>query len=85
MLEEAADRFWIWLYQEASRHLPENYHDQVWASFLEQKMDDMRSSGVPDEFILYLADEQMIEPVYGSLGRESREVTREVRDHFRRK
>lgn len=79
-LGEAVDRWWIWLYQYAARRLPADFHDRVWRQFVQHKIEQFRAYGIPDEYILYLAEEAGVTGVDEPYRRDVRVRYREVRD-----
>ncbi len=77
--ERARRRFWIWLYRQAQRRLPEDWYDEVWAVFIQQRIAELQSRALPDEYIELLLSEARA-GVPWELGREYRPAVREIRD-----
>jgi hypothetical protein len=75
-----ADRFWLWLYRQARKRLPRGYRDEIWQTFVQEKMEQLRTSGYPDEFILFLAEDVELRILGESGFREIREQFRDIRD-----
>lgn len=74
------DRFWLWLYHLARGHLPEGYRDEVWRTYLASKMDELRQRAVPEEFMLFIAEDLELDILEEERNREIRMETREIRD-----
>lgn len=69
----------------ARDRLPAGYHDDVWSAFLQKKIDDLREHGIPQEFLLVLAEDLELRVLDQEYTREARMEIREIRDSFRRK
>jgi len=77
--ERARRRFWIWLYRQAQRRLPDDWRDQTWEAFIQERIEEMRGRGVPDDYIQLVLSEVKAELPW-EIGREYRIEDREIRD-----
>jgi len=67
---------WLKIYHESRKHLPEDYHDKVWETYIADRIEELRGTH-GDEFILWITDEGVADD--DTWSREQRSPQREIR------
>jgi len=78
-VQKGLARFWIWAYEQCRKHLPEGYRDEIWASFIAERIQELQARALPDDYIQLLLSEAKAGLMVDS-GREYRVEVREIRD-----
>ena len=76
LLEKYGEGSWIRIYEEARKHLPDGYYDEVWAAFIKERVESLRRT-TGDEFIIWLLRDEYLSGDYQ--GRDYRSPIRESR------